>query len=140
MRHWFRRLVRDERGSVAAELVIATPLLLLLILGVVQFAIWEHATHVADAVAQEGLATARLQGNTTQSGTAEANAVLAQLGQGVLVGPQVNATRTAATTTVTVTGHAESVIGLFSLPVKAVASGPTENYTTVGSAAGGAAP
>ena len=34
---------RDERGSATAELVIATPLLLLLILGIVQFALWEHA-------------------------------------------------------------------------------------------------
>ncbi|MGH3185480.1 MAG: TadE/TadG family type IV pilus assembly protein, partial [Streptosporangiaceae bacterium] len=38
---------RDERGSATAELVIATPLLLLLILAIVQFALWEHATHVA---------------------------------------------------------------------------------------------
>ena len=46
----------------------------------------------------------------------------------MLVGPDITATRTATTTTVVVTGHAESVVGLFSLPVQAVASGPTENY------------
>jgi Flp pilus assembly protein TadG len=132
MRSLFHRLLRDERGSVAAELVIATPLLLLLILGVVQFALWEHATHIADAVAQEGLAVARLQGNTAQSGTAEADSVLGQLGQGVFTSPDVNATRTAATTTVVVTGQTESVVGLFTLPVRAVASGPTETYTTAG--------
>jgi len=132
MRSLLHRLLHDERGSVAAELVIATPLLLFMILGIVQFAIWEHATHVADAVAQEGLATARLQGNTAQSGKVEAQSVLTQLGQSVLTTPEVDATRTAATTTVVVTGHAESVIGLFSLPVRAVASGPTETYTNAG--------
>jgi hypothetical protein len=46
----------------------------------------------------------------------------------VLVGPDITATRTATTTTVVVTGHATSVFGLFSLPVTAVASGPTEDY------------
>ena len=124
----------DERGSVSAELVIATPLFLLLIMSVIQFAIWEHATHVADAVAQQGLAVGRLQGETAAAGQAEAQSVLDQLGSGVLVSPDVTATRNAATTTLVVTGRAESIVGLFSLPVKATASGPTEAYTTPGQA------
>lgn len=117
---------RGESGAVAAELVIATPLLLLLILGVIQFALWEHATNLAEAAAQQGLSVARLQGETAQAGTAETQSVLAQLAAGVLAGPQVTATRTTATTTVVVSGHAESVIGIFSLPVRATAAGPTE--------------
>jgi Flp pilus assembly protein TadG len=122
----------DERGAVAAELVIATPLLLLLVMCVVQFALWEHATHVADAVAQQGLAVGRLQGETAAAGQAEARSVLDQLGRGVLVKPDIAATRTAQTTTVVVSGQAESVVGLFSLPVRATASGPTEAYTNPG--------
>jgi Flp pilus assembly protein TadG len=122
----------DDRGAVAAELVIATPLLLLLIMCVVQFALWEHATHVADAVAQQGLAVARLQGETAAAGQAEAQSVLDQLGRGVLVKPDIAATRTARTTTIVVSGQAESVVGLFSLPVRATASGPTEDYTNPG--------
>ena len=117
---------RAESGAVAAELVIATPLLLLLILGVVQFALWEHATNLAEAAAQQGLSVARLQGETAQAGTAETRSVLAQLAGGVLVGPQVSATRTGVTTRVVVSGHAESVVGIFSLPVRATAAGPTE--------------
>jgi hypothetical protein len=109
--------------------VLVTPLLLVLITGVVQFALWQHATHVADAVAQQGLAVGRLQGETAAAGQAEAQSVLAEIGTGVLVGPDITVTRTATTTTVVVTGHAESVVGLFSLPVKAVASGPTEDYS-----------
>ena len=130
-RLWCRALKGDERGSVLAELVLAAPLLLVLIMGVVQFALWEHATHVADAVAQQGLAVGRLQGETAAAGQAEAQSVLDQLGTGVLVGPDITATRTATTTTVVVTGHAISVVGLFSLPVRAVASGPTEDYAAV---------
>ena len=71
-RRWCRAVRGDERGSVSAELVLATPLLLVLIMGVVQFALWEHATHVADAVAQQGLAVGRLQGETAAAGQAEA--------------------------------------------------------------------
>lgn len=125
-RHSLGALRRDERGAVAAELVIATPLLLLLIMGVIQFALWQHAEHIASAVAQQGVAVGRLQGETAAAGQNEAQSVLNQLGSTVLVGSNITATRTNATTTVTVTGHAESIIGLFSLPVKAVAAGPTE--------------
>jgi hypothetical protein len=103
-------------------------------MGVVQFALWEHATHVADAVAQQGLSVGRLQGSSATAGKAQAQSVLDQLGHGVLVTPDITATRTQATTTVVVTGHAESIVGLFSLPVRAVASGPTEAYTVQGQA------
>ncbi len=124
-----RTLKRDERGAVAAELVIATPLLLLLIMGVIQFALWQHAEHIGSAVAQQGLAVGRLQGESAAAGQAQAQSVLHQLGSSVLANANITAARTNAVTTVTVTGHAESIVGLFSLPVKAVATGPTEIYT-----------
>ena len=127
-----RILGRDERGAVSAELVIATPLLLLLIMGVIQFALWEHAEHLAAAVAQQGVAVGRLQGESAQAGKQQAQAVLDQLGSSVLAGAKVVATRTDLATTVTVTGHAESIVGLFTLPVRATAAGPTETYTTGG--------
>ena len=123
---------RDERGSATAELVIATPLLLLLILAIVQFALWEHATHVAQAVAEQGLAVGRVQGGTDQAATAEAQSVLGQLGSGVLVHPNVSATRGAATTTVVVTGQAEGILPFLSLPVSSVATGPSERFTSGG--------
>ena len=129
-----RALVRDERGAVSAELVIATPLLLLLIMGVIQFALWEHAEHVATAVAQQGVGVGRLQDETAAAGQQEAQSVLDQLGPSVLTGTTITATRTGAMTTVTVTGHAESIIGLFTLPVKATAAGATEIFTVPGQA------
>jgi Flp pilus assembly protein TadG len=121
-----RARAHDERGAVSAELVIATPLLLLLVMGVIQFALWQHAEHIASAVAQQGVSVGRLQGETAAAGKNEAQSVLNQLGSTVLVDSNIAATRTAATTTVTVTGHAESILGIFSLPVKAVAVGPSE--------------
>ena len=50
----------------------------------------------------------------------------------LLAGAKVVATRTDLATTVTVTGHAESIVGFFSLPVRATAAGPTETYTAGG--------
>ena len=125
-----RRGRTDDCGSASAELVIATPLLLLLILGVVQFALWQHATHVAQAVAQQGLAAGRTQDGSAQTATGEANALLGQLGSGVLIHPQITATRTGQTTTVIVTGRAEGILPFLNLPVRTVAVGPTERWTT----------
>jgi Flp pilus assembly protein TadG len=120
---------RDERGSASTEIVIAAPLLLILILGIVQFALWEHATHVAEAVAQQGLAAGRVEGGSGQAATAEAESVLSQLGSGVLAHPKISASRGAVTTTVLVTGKAEAVLPFLSLPVRAKATGPTERFT-----------
>lgn len=117
---------REERGSASAELVIATPLLLLLILGVIQFALWQHATHVAKTAAQQGLAAGRVENGTEAAGQSEADAVLTQLG--VLSDPHIATHRTADTTTVTVTGEAPSVLPFVHLPVRAVASGPSERF------------
>ena len=129
-----RVLWRSERGAVAAELVIATPLLLLLIMGVIQFALWEHAVHIADAVAQQGVSVGRLQGAPAEAREQEARSVLDQLGPSVLTGTTITATKTTEMTTVTVTGHAESILGVFSLPVSATATGASEQYSYPGGA------
>ena len=84
-------------------------------MGVIQFALWQHAEHIASAVAQQGVAVARLQGETAAAGQDQAQSVLDQLGSSVLVDSNITATRTAATTTVTVTGHAESIVGILQL-------------------------
>jgi Flp pilus assembly protein TadG len=118
----------DERGSVSTELVIATPLFLFLILAIVQFALWQHANHVARTVAQQSVAAARVDGASAGTGQDEAHTVLAQIGTDELRNAQVNTTRDDDTTTVTVTGESSSVLPFFHLPVRAVATGPTERF------------
>ena len=122
----------DERGSATVEMVIATPLLLLLILLVVQFAMWQHSVHVAQAAASQGLAAARVHGGTAGAGQGEANLVLGQLSHSVLVHPSVRVTRGANTTAVMVTGEAQSVVPFLHLPVHATASGPVERFRAPG--------
>src|SRR6266511_2499219 len=73
-----------QTGAVTAELVVATPLLLLLVLLVVQFALWQHGLHVATAAAEEGERAARLEGGTAAAGAARARQFLATLGPNVV--------------------------------------------------------
>jgi Flp pilus assembly protein TadG len=116
----------DERGS--AELVVATPLLLLLILVVIQFALFEHASQVAQTAAAEALASTRTDGATSSSGQAEAQVILHAVGRGVLLNPAVSVTRTATVATVTVTGTTEGLLPFLHLPVHATSSGPVERF------------
>ena len=125
-----RRRLTGDRGAGSAELVVATPLLMLLILLVIQFGIWAHATHVAQATAEEALATARVQGGTAAAGQDRASQVLGQIGGAILIGPHVAVTRTATTVTVRVTADAERVVPLpgLSLPVMVTVTGPVERF------------
>src|SRR5881227_1494016 len=101
-----RRLRTDQRGAGTAELIIATPLLLLLILLIAQFALYMHATHIAQAAASEALSAARVSGGSAAAGNTEGQRILAQLGSGPLQGGAVNAQRGNTQASVTITGTA----------------------------------
>jgi Flp pilus assembly protein TadG len=118
-----------QRGAGAAEIVMVTPLLLLLVLAVIQFALVEQAEHVAQAAATQALAAARVQDGSTAAGQAQAGTVLAQLG-GSLGSPSVRVTRTATQATVTVSGTAATIIPGVRLHIQATVTGPVEEWTT----------
>jgi Flp pilus assembly protein TadG len=103
---------------------------MLLILLIVQFAIWEHAESVAQATAEEALAAARIQGGTAAAGQDRAAQVLGQIGSAVLIGPQISVTRTAGTATVQITATAEEVLPVpgLSFPVRVTVTGPVERF------------
>lgn len=123
-----RGLGRDQRGAVTTELVLAVPTLLLLLLVIAQFAIWNHATHVAQTAASQALAVARTQGASTADGQARAGAVVAQLGGGPLRDPHTVVTQSPTQSTVEVTGSAARVVPFLDLPVRARAVGPRERF------------
>ena len=114
-----------ERGAVAAELAIAVPLLLLLVLTVVQFAVAEHARHVAQAVAVHAATAARVQGGTAAGGEAAGRELLQQLGT-TLTGATIEVQRDTDRVTVTVTGSAETVVPGVRLPIRITSSAPVE--------------
>ena len=121
---------RGDRGAGSAEIVIAVPLLMLLILLIVQFAIWAHASSVAQATAEEALAAARVQGGSAAAGQQRAAQVLGQIGSSVLIHPHITVTRTGATATVQITGTAEEVLPVpgLSFPVHITVTGPVERF------------
>lgn len=74
--------MRRERGSVAVELAVVAPALMLLVLGVLQFGLWYHAQNVVQTAAQEGARTAAAEEGTAEGGRTRALEVLADgLGQ-----------------------------------------------------------
>jgi Flp pilus assembly protein TadG len=129
-------VLAGDRGSVSAELAIATPLLLLMLLLIVQFAVWSHATHIAQAAASQGLAAARVQNGTSAAGTAQAQQLLDELARGPLTNSQVAVQRSPTTASVEITGQAASVIPFLHLPVHADAAGPVEHWSDPANAGG----
>ncbi len=121
-----RAVLHGDRGAVSAELVIITPLILVMLLVIVQFALWSHATHIAQAAASQGLAAARAHHGTTAAGAARARQLLDQLARGPLTGARVSVERTATTATIRITGTAIAVVPFLTLPVRADVAGPVE--------------
>lgn len=118
-----------ESGSVSTQLVVATPLLLLMIMLIVQFALWQHAMHVAEAAAQEGATAARLYGGTDADGQNSADEILSTFSHSIIVDPAVSVTRTATAVQVAIASHVETIVPGMSLPVNVVADGPIERFT-----------
>ena len=118
-----------DRGSATVELVIATPLLLLMLLLIVQAGVWMHATHVAQTAATRALDQARAQGGTAAAGQAAGTQTLAALGAGVLRDPRLRVTHTATEVRVDLDATATNVFPGFSWPVHASAVGPVERFT-----------
>ncbi len=131
-----RRATGPQAGSATAELVIATPALLLMVMLVVQFALWQHGQHVASAAAEEGERAARLEGGTAAAGVGRAREFLDQLGPQLVVAPHVGARRDGATARVEVHATAEQLLPWLRLPIRAIAEGPVEQFTPVPSAGG----
>lgn len=122
------RALRGDRGSVVVELVIATPLLLLALLTIVQLLLWSHATHIAQAGASQALAAARAQDGTPGDGEQAGNRLLADLGAGPLRSPRLDVSRDADRVLVVVHGEAAAVLPGIHLPVHAEAAGSVERF------------
>ena len=120
-----RQRLRNEAGE-ATEMVLVTPVLLFLVLLVLQFGLWYHAAHVAQAAAQEGVRTARLEGGTAEDGRQRAEGLLERAGPTIVGDPLIDATRDSDTAVVEVRGRSVAVIPGMRLPIRARAASPVE--------------
>jgi Flp pilus assembly protein TadG len=120
----------DERGSASAQLVIATPALLLLLMVVVQFALYQHASHLVTAAAQEGVEAAQVERGSAGAGSHAAEAFLAQTNRGVVRSTSVDVSRSARETHVVVSARVVSLVPGLDLAVRGVADGPNEVFVS----------
>lgn len=118
----------DERGAATAELVLVTPLMLFMILLVVQFGLWFHASHVASAAAQEGARAARVEGSSAGAGQQRAEELLDSLGRRLVLERSVTSTRDGDVARVEVAGVAPQVVPGFRLPISAESEAPVEEF------------
>jgi Flp pilus assembly protein TadG len=74
------RRPRADRGEATVQIVILTPILILLVFLGVQAAIYFHSANVAAAAASQGAAAGSRQGSGIADATAAAQQTLADLG------------------------------------------------------------
>jgi hypothetical protein len=122
------RRFRDDSGSSVVEAVIVVPVLMLLLLVGVQFALWMHAVQVVQVAASEGDRVARGVGGGPSAGVASALAVARGTGSDV-TGPSVSVSVLPGDAEwLQVSGHATSIIPGLSFPVSASAIGQIQQF------------
>jgi Flp pilus assembly protein TadG len=125
---WRRVVSRPDRGGATAELAIAMPLLLLMVMFIIQAGVWMHATHVAQAAATRAAASAAAYNSSAAAGQSAGTQTVAALGSGVLTDPHVSVTRTATEVRVEVAGVAETVVPGVRWTARAVVVRPVERF------------
>src|SRR5437588_11508358 len=125
------RRLRGEAGT-AAETVVIFPVFITLLLMIVQYALWLHASHVALAAAQEGARVARMATTNApsqeQQGEAKARSFLGALGPNIIASPQVSGSRTNDMARIQVTGSGTSIIPGFTFTITKSSEGPVERF------------
>jgi hypothetical protein len=109
-----------------------TPLLVLLVVGTVQFGVWLHATHTAQAIAAQALQDTRVSQGSVAAGREQAEALMTAAGRRVILHPSVEVVRDAQRARVAIHGQAQQVLPFLSAPVTVSVSGPVERLTTAG--------
>ncbi|GAA1990465.1 hypothetical protein GCM10009838_62080 [Catenulispora subtropica] len=109
-----------------------TPLLVLLVVGTVQFGVWLHATHTAQAIAAQALQSTRVSQGSVAAGREQAGALLNAAGRRVILHWSVDVVRDVERAHVAIRGRAQQVLPFLSVPVSVSVSGPVERLTTAG--------
>jgi Flp pilus assembly protein TadG len=119
---------RRQRGGATVELVLTVPVLLLLLMLIVQFGLYWHASHVAQAAAQEGVRAARMVDGSAQAGQARAQTFVARAAPTLLHDVGITASRDARTATVHVHATVQAVLPGLSLAVDVESHSPIEHF------------
>jgi Flp pilus assembly protein TadG len=117
-----------DRGSSAIELMVLTPVVFIVILLVVQFALFMHTRQVVQAAAQQG---ARSERTSQQGGVGEAEALdfAHTVGGNAVSNVQAQVQRSATDVTVTVSAEGQAILPWMHLTATAHSQGPIETFT-----------
>lgn len=119
---------RHERGDACIEAVLAVPVLILLITIVIQFGLYYHAAHTAQAAAQEGASGARVEGASAADGQQRAQQFMTDAAATLVDNVTITATRDTDTTHIEVRGTVHSIVPGVTLTVHATADSPVERF------------
>ena len=112
------------------ELAVTFPVVLLLVMTLIQAALWFYARSVALGAAQEGAREGRVQPASTARAHSAAEGFLDQTASDLLTGRDVTVSGSATSIAVTVTGTSLSLFpGLSGWSVSQTAVGPVERPT-----------
>ena len=105
-----RNRVHDDHGSMIVEAIFVIPVLMVILMTLVQFALWAHAAQVAQLAASEGDQAARAFGGGPAAGEIRANSILRGHGSDVSSSSTVVTVLRADMARITVTGTAVTIL------------------------------
>jgi len=127
-----RRLARRDDGALVLTYVIIVPVFMLVIMVIIQGALWYLAREAALAAARQGVDAARLPGAGAGAGTQAALAFARNDASGYLLGPSAASATSAgnATTTIqiTVTGHVPTFVPGLVINISQAVRAPVEKF------------
>ena len=128
VRRWRTVRATSDRGYNILEAAIILPVIIILTLLVVQFALLWHGRHIAAAAAADAARSAAGYQSTAGRGQADAADFLAAVAPHLLTGAVVTVTRGPRQVTTTIHAHVLSVIPFGSFSVDEHASAPLEQF------------
>lgn len=120
-----QRLRDDERGTVAAS-VVMFPVVMAAVMLAIQGALVFHARSLVQTAAQDAARVTQVEEGTVADGEAAAGVWLG--GGGLLENPVVSISRGATQVEVTVTSGVQSLVPFWNPSVTATVSGPVEVF------------
>jgi Flp pilus assembly protein TadG len=126
-----RRLARRDDGALVLTYVIIVPVFMLVIMVIIQGALWYLAREAALAAARQGVDAARLVGAAPGAGTQAALAFARNDASGYLLGPSAASSASGAgnaTIQITVTGHVPTFVPGLVINISQAVQAPVEKF------------
>jgi hypothetical protein len=117
---------------VAVEAIVVIPALMLVLLVVIQFALWAHAAQVVQLAASDGDRAARMMGGGPTAGRAQAESLLSASAATVTSASVSVSILPTDQARVTVTGRAVAILPWMVLSVSATQTGPVQEFRPSG--------